>query len=160
MKKVATILLLTALFACKKEDPIPEENIQLANAFTASIQQHHYRLVSYISETPFDYDLTDTVGAKTNHWQYVSYYLKDDILQFNTDGTVLVNQYTNFMPGIPDQNFTRPYKVAADHEGVRFDFMNFTYDPLTYRVISFSDSSFVVKAKYNGEDVISTFKVL
>lgn len=160
MKIFLKCLLLTVLFSCKKETPIPEANKQLAQQFQTTLQQHLYRLAAYYSETPIDYEPTDTVGAKTNHWEYVSYYLKDDDVQFKDNGQVEINQKFNLMPGNDEQIFSRSYKVTPDQQGVEFEYLNFTYEPLKYRLIELSDTAFIVKAKWNGNDVISKFKVI
>ena len=58
MKKQLFSLILFTLFSCEKDAPIPEENKQLATSFQATILEHEYRLTSYKSDVPIDYDPT------------------------------------------------------------------------------------------------------
>jgi hypothetical protein len=157
---LAIFVLFVVLFSCKKETPIPEANKIQADQFRAALQTHNYRLVSYQSEVPIDYEPSDTVPAMTNHWQYVSYHLKDDELNFSPDGTLVINQNGNWMTGTDTDTLMRVWNVNADREGVAFHFLNFTYQPLSYRLVQLGNATFAVRAKYNGNDVISTFKVL
>jgi len=150
-------IALACFCSCKKETPIPEAHKQQAASFKSFLLANNYRLVSYKSDTPIDYDPTDTVPAKTNHWEYVSFHLKDDKITFNTN-QVNINQGNNLMTGTTG-DIVRTYSVAPDQEGVAFHYLNFTYDPLTYRLIQFNDSAFVVKALWNGNEVTSTFKI-
>lgn len=160
MKHLITVCLLTFLFSCKKDGaPIPEANKQLAQQFDATLQQRQYRLVGYYSETPLDYEPTDTVPAKTNHWEYVSFHLKDDDVLFRS-GQVEINQRSALMPGNAEQVVTRTYKVRPDQQGVEFEYLNFTYEPLKYRLVEISDSTFIVKTQWQGKDVISKFKAI
>jgi len=159
MKKQLFSLILFTLFSCEKDAPIPEENKQLATSFQATILEHEYRLTSYKSDVPIDYDPTDTVPAKTDHWEYVSYHLKDDEIIFTSNSQVSINQNANLMAGTTG-TIVRQYSVIPDQQGVAFNYLNFTYDPLTYRLVSFTDSTFIVRASWNGNDVTSTFKAL
>lgn len=156
---IAALLIILSV-GCKKETPIPEENKRLAENFRELLMQHNYRLVSYTSETPIDYEPSDTVAAKTNHWEYVSFHLKDDEVNFSGDGTIVIYQHDNWMQGTETDTLMRVWEVVADKDGVGFRFLNFTYDPLSYRLVEFNDSSFVVRASWNGSDVFSKFKAL
>jgi len=157
MKKLLFAVLLFA--CCSKEEPITEANKRLASALDSTLQHNYYRLNAYYTLQPFDYDPTDTVSAKTNHWEYVSWWLKDDEVGFSNNQVTII-QHANMMPMEMSDIIYRSYKVRADSEGVAFDYLNFTYEPLTYRLIEMTDSSLVVKAPYNGTDVYSIFKVL
>jgi hypothetical protein len=153
-------LLLSTLAGCKKETAIPEENRVMAENFRELLMQHNYRLVSYTSEMPIDYEPSDTVEAKINHWEYVSFHLKDDEINFSGDGTIVIYQHDHWIDGSESDTLMRVWDVITDKDGVGFRFLDFSYNPLTYRLVSFSDSSFVVKATWNGNDVTSTFKAL
>ena len=119
----------------------------------------HYKLTNYTSTQPIDYEPTDTVGAKLNHWEYVSGWLKDDMIDFSAPNTISITQHNIWMGGTVDEIILRNYEVIPDQEGVSLRFLDFTYELLKYKLVSFSDSSFVIKAKWHNDEVFSTFKL-
>jgi hypothetical protein len=55
---------------------------------------------------------------------------------------------------------TRSYSAEADKDGVAFKFIGHEYQPLNYRLITFTDTNLVVSATWNGKKVISEYKTV
>lgn len=166
-KSYLIFLILSAFFACKKDsEPAPDDNIKPEDKAKAAelqtfLQANKFSLTRYYSDTPIDYNDTDqVVKAETDLWQYVSPWIKDDRYSFNSDGTVTIEQNANKLETDNSTTLTRNYAVTADEEGVAFKFIGHIYQDLTYRLISFSDTLIQVNADWNGNTVISEYKVV
>jgi hypothetical protein len=168
---VVTLFCAAGILSCKKGDdnnnnppvvdPIPQENKLEAAALDSFLETNQFRLTRYFSDSAIDYIDTDqVVKAETDLWQYVSPWLKDDGYKFQTDGQVLIEQNTDKIESDNSLTLLRPYKVEADEEGVAFKFMGHEYQPLDYRLISFTDSVLIVSATWNGKVVQSEYKVV
>ena len=147
IRPLIVILLVVAIISCKKGDEgdgIKPEDKEKAAALTTLLQSDQFRLKKYYSETPIDYIDTDqVVKSETDLWQYVSTWLHDDAYIFNSNGTVTVQQNTLKIPTNTAETITKNYKVAADKNGVGFDFVGHEYQDLKYRLISLDRKSVV-----------------
>ena len=165
MKYPLLIALAFVLFACHKKsesvDPIRQEDKLKAAALSEFLKSSEFRLTAYYSESPIDYIDTDqVVKAESDLWPYVSIWLKDDAYSFDNSGHVIIQQNANRIDTDTAAILTRNYSVEADVEGVGFKFMGHEYQPLNYRLISFTDSNLLVSASWNGKKVISEYKTL
>lgn len=165
MIRALFIIIAIAIISCSKNgessDPIRQEDKAKAAALTEFLHKDKFRLKKYYSETPIDYIDTDqVVKSEYELWQYVSLWLKDDAYVFNANGQVNVEQNVNRIDTDTSAILIRNYSVNADPEGVAFGFLGHEYQPLPYRLISFTDTSLVVSAKWNGKIVISEFTTL
>ena len=161
---LVTLLVMTLVIGCRKEDtspPIPEETKLQATQFEVLLDHGPWQLKGYYTLEPVDYDLKDSVPAKTNHWEYVSGWLKDDQNFFYPDGTISISQMEIWMPGTTMEIISGVnWKVTPTHQGVEWEFLNFTYEPLMYKLISMGENQFKVSAVLDGHEVISEFKAL
>ncbi|HUQ67846.1 MAG TPA: hypothetical protein VM101_16905 [Flavitalea sp.] len=162
MKYALLITVTLIVFACNKKndpvDPISSADKAKAAALTEFLKNDKLKLTKYYSETPIDYIDTDqVVKQETELWQYVSNWLKDDTYTFDAEGNVNVQQNVNRIETDTAAILTRHYSVAADPNGVKFDFLGHEYQDLNYRLISFSDTNLVVSASWNGKKVISEY---
>jgi len=161
---LAVALLATTLFsACKKEDEASPEDKQKAEDFKSYVVGKQFQLEQYTSDKPIDYIEDDTeVKAETDLWPYVSLWIKDDFNVFDpASGKVTITQNAHKIDGISDEVFTRDIAVGADKDGVYFNFLNYQYNPLKYRVVEFAADHFLVYVDWNaGAKVYSKFKVL
>jgi hypothetical protein len=165
MKYLLFAVTVLALFSCNKKseapDPVRSEDKAKAAALSDFLKSEKFRLTKYYSETPIDYIDTDqVVMQETQLWPYVSLWLKDDAYSFETNGDVLVYQNDDRIPTDTAAVLTRHFSVAADAQGVGFNFLGHEYQDLAYRLISFSDSNLVVWATWNGKKVISEYKTV
>lgn len=167
MKYLAILSLAFFLISsCDKEpskgsnDPSPED-VQKAQAFQNQWENKDFRLVRYYSPNPIDYIDTDAVvDAKTDLWEYVSPWLPDDYLSFSGDKAI-IQQNEIKIPTDSDPSLQRNAKIGADRDGVYFNFVGHEYQELKYRVDTFTDTSFVLYAKWGKIDrVYSEFKLV
>lgn len=167
MKKLLVFVFLLSTLACDKDDDnnnnppddgIKQEDKDKAAALQTFLQANGFQISKYYSETPIDYVDTDqVVKAETDLWQYVSPWLKDDRYTFGADGQVTIQQNTVTLPSDATPTLTRPYAVAADQNGVAFDFLTNEYQPLEYRLITFNDTLLKVNATWNGHTVVTEY---
>lgn len=168
---VATLFCAAGIWGCKKGDdnnnpppdvdPIPQEYRLQAASLDSFLESNQFRLTKYFSDVAIDYIDTDqVVKAETDLWQYVSPWLKDDRYRFQSDNQVMIEQGTETLASDNSSTLLRPYEVKADEQGVAFSFMGHEYQPLEYRLVSFTDSVMVVSATWNGNEVKSEYSVV
>jgi len=161
---LAVALIATTLFtACKKEEEASAEDKQKAEDFKSFIVAKQFQLEDYWSDTPIDYDEADTeVKAETDLWPYVSLWIKDDFNVFDVSaGKVTVTQNAHEISTITEDVFTRDFSIGADKDGVYFNFLNYQYNPLKYRLVEFTADHITVYVDWkSGAKVFSRFKVL
>lgn len=158
---VAFVILASCHKKAESVDPISQEDKLKAAALAEFLKSGDFRLTKYFSETPIDYIDTDqVVKAETDLWPYVSIWLKDDAYSFDGSGHITIQQNEARIDTDTSAILTRSYDVSADPEGVSFKFMGHEYQPLNYRLISFTDSNLIVSATWNGKKVISEYKTL
>ncbi len=156
MNKLFSILLTIVLASCGKEDiSIPQEYIDRAESFKASIQTGGFVLVDYYSEEPTDYDQDGETETDLN--KFVSEWLKDDTNHFSGENVAVI-QGKMKIPTDPSDSIVRPYLIKADKDGVFLDFLSHEYLPLRYRLVSHSTDEFIVFAEWMGGVVYSRFK--
>jgi hypothetical protein len=179
MKFFWLVTMLCCVFlACKKDsdDPAPNpppnngpgngtdtltENELQANALDSFLQVNSFQLTKYYSDSAIDYiDDDSVVKSETDLWAYVSTWLKDDTYTFGSDGNVTIHQNANKHPSDSSETLTRPYEVSADDDGVKISFLTNDYEPLDYRLESFSDTLIKVSAIWNGKNVKSEYTVV
>jgi len=164
MYRLLLIVLVLATLSCKKDnggDGIKEEDKAKAASFSALIQKHEYRLTKYYSDEFIDYDITDTeVKSEKELWPYVSEWLKDDAYAFMPNNDVKVTQNAVKIPTDNADVITKRWTVAADKDGVRFNFIGHEYQYLVYRLVSFDDTKLLVWAKWNDHKVYSEFTAI
>jgi hypothetical protein len=156
---------MTLVIGCRKDEipppPIPEEiKAEAALMKERLLNNPPWRLVGYYTETDYDYDPADTIAAMKDHWRYVSGWLKDDEVFFEPTGDISISQMNIWMPGTEKEIVNGRWEITPDHDGVTFRYMNFTYDPLVYKLTTMNDSIITVQADYNGQTVFSRFKSL
>jgi hypothetical protein len=159
-------VIMLFIYSCNKDDnkqepdPINPQDKERAQQLTTFLKQNEFQLSAYYSETPIDYIDTDqVVKAETDLWQYVSLWVKDDRFIFQDNGEVLIEQNEDRIQTDTSATLTRQYGVEADKDGVGFKFVGHEYQPLNYRLITFSDTLLKVKATWNNKEVISEYRV-
>ena len=166
MKYPLLIAVAISLFACNKKDdtvtdPISSEDKAKAAALADFLKNDKLRLTSYYSDEFIDYIDTDqVVMSEKDLWKYVSNWIKDDTYSFDASGNVTIDQNTNRIETDTNAVLTRKYSVAADADGVGIKFIGHEYQSLNYRLISFSDTSLLVSASWNGKKVMSEYKTV
>ena len=157
-------LIATSVFSsCKKGDDVSAEDKQQAEQFKAFVGSKQFRLTEYWADKPIDYVEDDAeVKAETNLWGYVSFWIKDDLNVFDLNtNKVTVIQGTNKYAGIADESFTKDFSIGADKDGPYFNFVNYQYNPLKYRLVEFGGDTFTVYVDWHsGAKVLSKFTVI
>jgi len=163
---LSVALLSVGIFSsCKKEkdDGIPEENKQKAEQFKAFVGEKKFQVKEYYSDKAIDYVEDDTeIKEETELFKYVSPWIKDDYNVFDVSAnTVTITQNAVKMEGLPDEVFTRNFDIGADKDGAYFNFLNYQYNPLKYRLVEFADNYFLVYADWHsGAKVFTRFEVV
>ena len=160
-----TVALLTTgvLSSCKKGDDVSQEDKQKAEEFKAYVATKQFTLVNYWSDKEIDYVEDDAeVKAETELWPYVSIWIKDDLNLFDAStNKVTITQGANKYAGISDEVFTRDFSIGADKDGPYFNFVNYQYNPLKYRLVDFNSEGFTVYVDWHsGAKVFSEFEVI
>jgi hypothetical protein len=160
---LSVILLYLFLFtACEKELSLElhQSDVKKAEEFQKIVSDKKFQIKAYYSDIPVDYiETDDVVLQETELWGYVSEYLKDDINTFvsnNTDVTIEQNDVK--MPGLDDAVLNRKYFIGVDEKGVYMKFLDYQYNPLTYRVYEMTDTYFILAIKWKqGATLYSRF---
>jgi hypothetical protein len=166
MRYLVVIAVAILIWSCNKKDdpvanPISPENKAKAVALSDFLKNDKFRLTKYYSDEFIDYIDTDQVVMQEKDlWGYVSNWLKDDTYSFDASGNVTIEQNANRMETDTNAILMRNYSVAPDVEGVEFKFIGHEYQPLDYRLISFTDTNLIVSASWNGKKVISEYKTV
>lgn len=158
-----TLMSIILFASCKKGDDISAENKQKAEEFKASVVAKKYQVKEYYSDKPIDYDeQDDEVKSETDLFQYVSPWIKDDWNVFDiAAGQVSITQNEHKFADINDEVITKNFAIGADKEGVYFDFLNYQYQPLKYRLVEFTNEYFIVYADWHsGTKVFTKFSVI
>lgn len=157
-------IIATGVFSsCKKGEEVSAEDKQRAEQFKAFVGAKQFRLTNYWSDKQIDYIEDDSeVKAETELWQYVSYWIKDDLNVFDvSNNKVTITQNANKYDGVADDVFTRDFSIGADKDGPYLNFVNYQYSPLKYRLVDFGGDSFTVYVDWHsGAKVFSKFTVI
>jgi hypothetical protein len=163
--RFALALLSVSLFltSCKKMQENSLESPQRAAEFKSFIQNNRFQVKAFYADQPIDYIDDDAeVRSETDLFRYASPWIKDDYNVFDeSTQQVTITQNEVKIPEIPEDVFTRTYTIGYDNNGVYFDFLNYEYEPLRYRLLEFNDNYFVVYVNWkNGVRLYTRFEVV
>lgn len=171
-----TLAVLAVLFSnCGKElslelyepppppvipDP-PDPEPLTAEDLKNMLIEGRFQLRAFYSDIPVDYNSADSeIKEETDLWEYVIYYLKDDVNLFHA-GEVVIEQHESKAPGQSDDTLTRTYLVEENSEGIFMTFLDYQYDPLVYRVHEFGDDYFILSIEWEqGATLFSRFELV
>ena len=160
MKTLTILICALVVCSCQKElsfDNNPEVDTVLFKQLLTSTDKK-FRVVEFYSDFPIDYDENDSFTVKeTNHWKYVSYYLKDDINVFKEDGTLEIFQNDEKIPGDNTPILLRNYKVETVDEKVMFDFLDHNYQPFRYFLHEKGADYFILYTQRENARLFSKF---
>jgi hypothetical protein len=160
-----SIVLISAgsLGSCKKNDEVSTENKQKADEFKAAIVSQQFQVRDYYSDKPIDYIEDDQeVKEETQLFSYVSPWIKDDLNVFDAASKkVTITQNAVKIPGDASETLVKDFNIGADKDGVYFDFLNYQYQPLRYRLVEFTNTHFIVYTDWkSGAKVFTRFEVV
>ena len=116
-------------------------------------------LSAFYSDAPVDYDPLDTIGPTKDLWQFVRGYLKDDTLVFQPNNVANIVQGSYLIYPGSTATFNVDYAVSTDTTGhVLFDFVDFEYQPITYHLQSYNDTSFLVSVDTLGVTLYTRYR--
>ena len=147
---VLSALLLLLLGSCQKNISEEQEaNNKKAEEFKTFLTSGaKFRAVSYWAESPIDYDPNDGSTAKeTDLNKYIRDYIRDDDIIFGTNGMITFVQNAIKIGDDASAQIHVPYRAYGDKVGVLVDYINDTYDPLTYYLHEKGASHFVLSYK-------------
>jgi hypothetical protein len=155
MKTTVTLRLLLIAFAacflftaCNKKG---KENEKKANEFKAFTSAKKFKIVSFYSDKPVDYEENDTeVKAETELWPYVKDYVRDDINRVVDNGQVHIDQMAIKYFGEDEGTLIRPFSVVSDRTGAYLNFVDYFYNPLRYKLHEFKDDYFIIYIEFRG----------
>lgn len=156
---VLSALLILLLGSCQKNISQEQEaNNKKAEEFKTFLTSGvKFRAVSYWAESPIDYDPNDgSTARETDLNKYIRDYIRDDDIIFGTNGQVTFVQNAVKIGNNNAAEIRVPYRVAGDKAGVLVDYINDTYDPLTYYLHEKGASYFVLSYK-RPEDGVRLF---
>jgi hypothetical protein len=103
-----------------------------------------FELKAFYSDIPIDYNTDDAeVKQETNLWPYMAPWLIDDVFDY-TEAEVIITQNSVKRPQNNDPTVTRNYEIGTDDDGVYLVFLDYLYDPLTYRVHEIGDDYYIL----------------
>lgn len=157
-------LLASGIFSsCKKGDDVSAEDKKKAEDFKAFVVEKKFQVKEYYSDKPIDYVEDDTeVKSETDLFAYVSPWIKDDwnVFDVNTN-KVSVTQNDRKIEGNTEAVIVRDFLIGADADGAYFNFLNYQYNPLKYRLVEFTADYFIVYADWHsGAKVFTKFQVI
>ena len=157
---VLIALSIPALNSCTKSADNKAANDKKATEFKGIIDLKHFRLVDFYSDKPIDYVTTDTeIKSETDLKVYIKPYLLDDDNYFGSEGGVVITQNQQKKPGLSDPVLNRNYNVSADENSAYFDFLNYDYDPIKYKIGEYSAGGFTIYLEWpGGAKVYSRFE--
>ncbi len=154
------IALLPFLTGCAKSNQKVDELKKKSEEYQASVIGSRYQLIEFYSDKPIDYlDDDSLIKSETALWKYVKPYLIDDENVMDMNGTVVINQKLEMDPSIDSAYIFRSYKFSNDDKVVFFDFVDYYYKPLKYKVSSMDSSSILIYVDWpNGAKLYSRYK--
>lgn len=160
---IVALLATGILSSCKKEDGASSADKQKAEEFKSSVVSKKFQVKQYYSDKPIDYVEDDAeVKSETELFNYVSAWIKDDWNVFDPSaGKVTITQNANKIEGNASEVFTKDFSIGADKKGVYFNFLNYQYNPLKYRLVEFTGDYFLVYVDWHsGAKVFTKFQVV
>ena len=156
-------IIVISTVSCNKKDEVSAEHKQKAEEFKAYIASKQFQIKEFYSDKPIDYVEDDAeVKSETDLWPYVSLWIKDDYNVFDVAaGKVTITQNTHKLEGETANIITRDFSIGADKDGPYFNFLNYQYNPLKYRIVEFSGDTFLVYVDWHsGGRVYTRFQVI
>lgn len=143
MLVISTLLLVTACSKTVSEEDSAAK--QRASDFQASVQAHKYKVVSFYADKPIDYITSDTeVKSETDLWAYVKDHIKDDENYFGANGSLIIYQKANKIPGNDTETVNSSYSIGVKGSEVVVTFVDYAYKPLEYKLQEFDNAYFTV----------------
>ena len=169
MKRNFLILALASVTilstnSCQKDDSgenseLQKKAIQLENY----VVNNRFIPVDFYSDTPIDYLETDAVVlAETDLKKYIFDYLTDDIITFNPDKTLLVDQGDKRMEGTTAKTFTRSWNTETSKAKnlVYLVYLDYFYDQRRYTLVEWTDTSIIAYIDWTSKaDPTKTAKI-
>lgn len=162
MKTLPILICVLLVSSCQKEvsGDNTETDFHLFKEMLTSTDKK-FRVVEFYSDLPIDYDENDSISTmETNHWNYVSLYLKDDINIFKEDGTLEIVQNDAKIPGDDTPILLRNYKIDTLNEKVIFDYLDHNYLPFRYFLHEKGQDYFIIYTRKNNISLFSKFVVV
>lgn len=152
-------LLLLLLGSCQKNVNEQEDaNKKKSEEFKTFVSSGaKFRAVDYYAESPIDYDPNDGPPVyETDLKKYIRIYLLDDDIVFGTNNSITFYQNQVKISDNVAAEIHMPYRVYYDKTGVLVDYINDTYDPLTYYLHEKGSTYFILSWK-RPEDGVRLF---
>ncbi len=149
MRKLYLLIIPVACFlsSCSKSasEELSDNAQKKSEEFQTAIRGNKFRLVAFYSDRPIDYITNDAqVKAETDLWSYVKWYLIDDVMVFNQNGTLSINQNEDKMPGSETSVINMSYGCQANAGSVMMNYFDPFYAPLQYKVDEFDNAYFTI----------------
>lgn len=138
------------------EPPVEEPPVLSdSDNFKQFLVDFNFQLRDFYSDIAIDFNEEDNQTlSETDLWHYVPQYLRDDVNDFDEDGTVSINQHQVKKPGFDDDMLIRSYSVGEDENGVFITFLDSDYNPLSYRVAEIGEDYFILSIEWTQGAVL------
>lgn len=160
---LATVTIVTTN-SCQKDDAggtseLQKKAVELENY----VVNNRFIPVDFYSDTPIDYIENDaTVLAETDLKKYIFPYLNDDIITFNPDKTLLVDQGSIMIQGNDAKTFTRTWSTETSKAKnvVYLNYLDYFYDQRRYTLVEWTDTSIIAYIDWTSKaDPTKTAKI-
>jgi len=160
---LATVTIVTTN-SCQKDNTGGTSELQKKAAeLEAYVANNSFVPVDFYSDVPIDYIESDaTVLAETDLKKYIFPYLADDVITFNPDKTLTVDQGAIKMEGNAQQTFTRQWSTETSKQKnvVYLNYLDYFYDPRRYTLVEWTDTSILAYVDWTSQaDPTKTAKI-
>lgn len=180
MKAIIFIATILAFTSCQKEfefpivaenpktvttQPTPEEPVEEPTAEEV-FREEPNQVVIMRDFAPMlwensQYQITEYYSSKKNLWDECPSWIKDDVMTFHESGKGWVDAANEQHPDSSFQTLEKKWKLYAREDGVKLDWLDNDYRPLTYIVVAFENGkSFTLCTRVNDSKVYYTYTLL
>lgn len=117
-----------------------------ADSLRTYVKGKHFIPVDFYSSRPIDYDQDDaTIKSETNLKPYIFGYLADDVIVFQDNGKLSVDQMDSMYSGKPEKVFTADWNVETSKalNVVYLNYLDYYYLPKRYTLSTFNDTTMI-----------------
>lgn len=150
-------LLLMVSISCQKETATPGGTKtaveKRADSLTAYVVSKHFIPVDFYSDVAIDYDETDNITESiTDLKKFILPYLADDVITFNSDKSLVVNQNAQKMPGNDSAVLNRKWDItfSKSKNEVYLTYLDYFYEPSKYTLVEFTDTNILAYVNWTS----------
>jgi len=160
---LASVTMISTNSCQKNPDEGTSELQKKAVELEAYVTNNHFIPVDFYSDSPIDYIESDAqVLAETDLKKYIFTYLSDDVITFNTNKTLTVDQGVLKMDGKPEQILNRTWSTETSKAKglVYLNYLDYFYDQRRYTLVEWTSTHIIVYIDWTSKaDPTKTAKI-